>query len=178
MSPIGSRALATFLLGLAVAAQSPADKDAKKAAAVQRQAEQSGKAVVDGDYETLVKLTHPALVKEIGGRETMIATTKAAMEDLKEKGFRIVAYSVDPPDSFVAAGKTLYTVVPTRIEMSAPGGKLIARSYLIGVSGDEGANWTFVDGSGKAELTKKILPDLPGTLKLPEPQQPKFVADR
>jgi hypothetical protein len=49
------------------------------------------------------------------------------------------------------------------------------KSYLIGVSADDGAHWTFIDGSGKAEERKKIVPDLPAALKLPRPQQPQYI---
>jgi hypothetical protein len=164
-----------LVLTVAMLGPTAQEKAPDRAADVKRQAERTAKAVRDGDYETLVKMTYPGVVAAMGGREQMIAKTSKAMTEMKDQGFRILTYTVEAPSSFVTEGRTTFTVVPTAIEMTAPGGKLVVKSYLIGVSADDGAHWTFVDGSGKAEVRKKLLPHMPAALKLPEPQQPSYI---
>jgi hypothetical protein len=82
---------------------------------------------------------------------------------------------VDATTRFVTIDKITFTFVPSKIEMTAPGGKLIVSSYLIGISAEDGSSWTFVDGSVSPEERKKIIPNLPITLKPPDPQKPRFV---
>jgi len=54
-------------------------------------------------------------------------------------------------------------------------GRLEATSYLIALSADKGATWTFIDTSGKtlAEV-QKMFPSLSDELVIPEKQQPQF----
>ena len=168
-------AFAKLVLAASLLGQTAADKNSKRVEEVKRQAELTARSVLRGDYETLAKMTYPGVVAAMGGREAMIEATRKAMTEMKGQGFRVLTYKVAAPSSFVAEGGTTFTVLPSEIEMSAPGGKLVVKSYLIGVSADDGAHWTFIDGSGKAEERKKIVPDLPAALKLPRPQQPQYI---
>jgi hypothetical protein len=127
------------------------------------------KAVLRGDYETLVKMTYRRVVDAMGGADKMIAVTRKTMSEMKEQGYQINSYSVDALTRFFTVDKATFSIVPTKIEMTAPGGKLIVSSYLIGISAEDGSSWTFVDGSGSPEDRKKLIPNLPSTLKLPEP---------
>ena len=77
----------------------------------------------------------------------------------------------------MTAGDDLYIVVPFLLEMKAPGGKLLQKSFVIGVSSDQGKTWTFVNGDQEMKKIKQVLPDLPDKLKLPERQKPTFEKD-
>jgi hypothetical protein len=61
--------------------------------------------------------------------------------------------------------------------MTAPGGKILQKSFVIGVSGDEGKSWVFVNGDVDIKQVKKVLPNLPDELKRPEKQKPVFKKD-
>lgn len=58
--------------------------------------------------------------------------------------------------------------------MREPRGVVAGNGFLIGVSGDGGETWSFVDGSGgRAEVkVKSLLPAAAGRLKLPELKPP------
>jgi hypothetical protein len=101
------------------------------------------------------------------------------MKQLKEKGFSFRSVEVSEPAEFVEEGKDTFVVVPTTTEMTAPGGKIVVKSYLLAISPDGGKAWTFVDGNGidTAEKREKILPKLPEKLKLPEAQEPEFIKE-
>ena len=60
--------------------------------------------------------------------------------------------------------------------MTAPGGELHLEGYLLGVSGDGGKTWTFLDAEKlTAANVRQVLPSYDPRLKLPEKKQPKFV---
>jgi hypothetical protein len=69
-------------------------------------------------------------------------------------------------------------VVPFVLEMTASGGKIHQKSFVIGVSGDKGKTWTFVDAGDKdRKALKQILTDLPEKHKLPEKEKPVIEKD-
>src|SRR5262249_8984521 len=123
--------------------------------------------------------TYPKIVEMMGGREKMIEALKDGMKQLKEKGFSFRSVEVGEPAEFAEEGKDTFVVVPTTTEMAAPGGKIVVKSYLLGISPDGGKAWTFVDGNGigTAENREQVLPKLPEKLKLPEVQEPTFIKD-
>jgi hypothetical protein len=53
--------------------------------------------------------------------------------------------------------------------MKAPQTKIVAHSYLLAVSSNQGKSWFYADGSNLTpELMNTIFPKLPKELKLPE----------
>src|SRR5262249_28229103 len=107
------------------------------------------------------------IIEEMGGREKVIAETKAAMLDAKNKGIAIKLEKVELPTDFARAGNTLYTVVPYKLEVAGPGVKFGQAGFVVGVSSDQGKTWTFVDG-GAPDGLRRFLPELPKELRLPE----------
>jgi len=59
--------------------------------------------------------------------------------------------------------------------MSVPQGRALVRTWLLGVSSDQGKTWTFIDG-GKlnAEAIKQYFPNFPAKLTLPAKQVPQL----
>jgi hypothetical protein len=150
-----------------------------KSAVVKQKAQEVGQAVVKEDHAKLVDLTYPKLVELMGGREKMIAILESGSKAMKEKGFALRSVTVAEPGEFLTEGENTFVVVPTTLEIKAPGGKILGKSYLLGISSDQGKTWKFIDGNGLANKEKraKVLPTLPAKLKLPEQQQPEFVKD-
>jgi hypothetical protein len=155
--------------GPAVAAQA---SDAKLRQLVKSRVEAMNTALIRGEYAKLADLTHPKAVEENGGREKMIAAVKDAMQALKAKGIVIRGAKVDLPTGFASAGGEMFTVVPFSLEVTAPGQKITQRTFVIGVSGDGGKTWTFINGDLGVAKVKQLLPNLPKGLKLPENQPP------
>jgi hypothetical protein len=171
-----TRSIGPFLLLVTcgIAAQA---NDETKSALVKKKAEEISQAVVKGDYAKLADLTYPKVVELMGGREKMIAAVETGMQKLKDEGFVLQSVTVDEPSEFQSEGTNTFSIVRTTMEMTAPGGKVVTKSYLLGISADGGKAWTFVDGNGldTKEKRDKVLPKLPEKLELPEQQKPEFI---
>lgn len=150
-----------------------------RSAVAKKQAREIGEAIKAEDYAKIIDLTYPKVIEIMGGREKMIDALKDGMRELKEKGFRFRSLEVSEPGEVLSEGKNTFVVVPTTTEMTAPGGKIVVKSYLLGISPDGGKAWTFVDGNGigTPEKRAKILPKLPEQLKLPDPHEPEFIKE-
>jgi hypothetical protein len=67
----------------------------------------------------------------------MIASMQSGTAEMKSKGYSIRSVKLEDATQPVAAGSDLFGIVPFEIEMAAPGGKILQKSFVIGVSGDE-----------------------------------------
>ena len=76
------------------------------------------------------------------------------------------------------AGDELHAIVRAKRILKAPGGRQIQDTFMIAISGDEGRNWTFVDGP---QLTPKhieaLFPDFNEALEFPETVPAVFEKD-
>jgi hypothetical protein len=170
--------LAACTFGVAGQAQPQAD-DQPKSAVVKKKAQELGEALKKADYPRFVDLTYPKVVELTGGREKMIAELEAGMKQMKEQGYSFRSVEVGEPGAFLAEGSNTFVVLPTTTEMAAPGGKVVIKSHLLGISPDGGKAWTFIDvhDLGNAEKRERVLPRLPEQLELPKAQEPKFIKD-
>jgi len=150
-----------------VKAPAPANPDAKVRERVKRLVEEMMQALVRGDYARVADLTLAKVVEESGGRDKIIAEMKAAMQGAKEKGLAFKVEGVEPPTDFARAGDKLFAVVPSKLEVTGLGVKLSQPGFVVGVSGDQGKTWTFIDGADLEGL-RRFLPDLPKQLRLPQ----------
>jgi hypothetical protein len=168
--------IATLLLGLTTLAmpQAPPVTDAALLKSAFEKATQCGDATVKGDLETLADLTHPAILKGMGGREAMIKAVRTGMGKMKDDGFQLESMKAEPPKILSHSGSSLYCIVPMTVSMKAPGNRITAKGFLLGVSGDDGATWTFLDGAKGEKPLRTILPEIPQDLKFPSPQKPKI----
>ena len=161
-----------FVTAPSFAADPPLPKQVTK-----EKVEELNAAVIKEDNSKIVDLTHPKIVEMIGGREKMIAVLEAGNKDIKAKGFSFRLSKVDEPSEPVAVGTDQYVVVPFLLEMKAPGGRLLQKSFVIGVSSDAGKSWTFANGDLDIAKLKLVLPKLPDELKVPKREKPVFEKD-
>ncbi len=169
-------AAAIWLLAAVIAghAQEPG-----RAAVVKKLAQDLGDATLKGNYAKVIDSTHDKLVQEMGGRDQAIKTVEMLMQTLKDKGVTMTSYKASDPGEFLTEGGNTFVVVPTVLEMKVPDAKVIAKSYLLGISSD-GKTWKFADGSGlqTQDVRDKILPKLPAKLKLPAIEKPEVIKDK
>ena len=138
------------------------------------QAQAAVEAFLAGDYKKFTAFVYPKVVEMSGGPEVMIEMINRGMRETEAKGFKMISYAPGEPAPAVRIGQGLYAIVPTKMRMQTPHGVFASESFMIGISGDNGENWTFVGGSGatdEAQL-RLVLPEVVGKLKIPEKKQP------
>jgi hypothetical protein len=175
-----NRRFAGSLVVFALCATSLLAADAKPEQVAKAKADEVAQATVKGDCGKLADLTYPTVVKMMGGRDKMIVAVETGLKNMKDKGYEFVSAKVGEASPLVRGGPEVFTVVPFILEMKVPEGKVRINSYLLGISKNKGKTWTFVDAGKIADdpkLTKKLLPNLPATLKLPKKEKPVFQKD-
>jgi hypothetical protein len=145
---------------------------------VKKKVEELSKAILKEDFGKVVDLTHPSVVKPVGGREKMIAILVSGNKEMKAAGgLTLHSIKVNDASDPVTAGPDTFVVVPFLMEIKAPGEKHLVKSFVIGVSSDQGKSWVFVNGDLDLKTIKRVVPNLPEQLKLPEKQKPVIEKD-
>jgi hypothetical protein len=144
---------------------------------VKSDVQKMNEAMITGNYADLVDLTHPAVVKIMGGRERMIAGIKREFDSYGEKGFGFNAVKVGDPGEQAVSESQTFIVVPFELEMKVPDGIAFLPSFVIGVSEDKGKTWSYINGDLDIRKIKTILPNLPDTLKIPAKKMPRIVRE-
>ena len=169
------RKLPLIVLVLASFGSAALAADADPERAVKDQARAACDALVRGDLDKFVGLTNPKLVQAMGGRERLIELLKTGQKEMAKQGIQLLSASMQSRVELAQGGDDWFAVVPYDLEMSVPEGRALVRTWLLGVSPDQGKNWTFVDG-GKlnAAAVKEMFPNFPAKLTLPAKQQPQL----
>ncbi len=147
---------------------------------IRKQALIIGEATKDQNFSTVVKYTHPSVIKMMGGREAALKTIKAGTSKLAEQGISFESVAIGTPGQIFTAGNELHCLVSQTIIMNVPTGKLVSESYLLAVTKDDGLNWTFINISEQLNNSTitKLLPNFNQRLKLPVSTKPVFYQDK
>lgn len=136
------------------------------------------KLLFEKKYDAFIKYMYAPLLKLAGGADNMTRAVKKSMDDLETQGYSFTNISIDKPATIIHTDKTLQCVVMQHIEMKVPGGRVTSNASLIGISNDNGKNWTFIDTHGADLKTlQKSIPALSNQLSLPEKEKPVFYKD-
>lgn len=145
---------------------------------IKEQAEITARALLQEDFESLIKHTYPEIVKMLGGEEKMISLIRKGKIEMGQQGISFEKVTIGNPSRTVNAGDEIHCLIPQTILMKVPKGKVKSETYLLAVSKDNGNHWYFID---TANLTmdniKNVLPNYNTQLQLPIKRQPKFTAD-
>jgi hypothetical protein len=155
--------------------------DTKTRQKLKDQAAEIAKAVVAADFEKVADMTHPASLEMFGGRDKAIALQKEARAKTVAIGGKIQIERVEDPGEIVESRSVLYSYVPVvaRVHCPMPKQVLLAKSFFIAVSKDQGKTWKFVDDAGipAREFVAEMLPDWPSKLKLPPKEPPTKIEE-
>lgn len=121
------------------------------------QADDLAKATVKGDYDRLAALTHDEVIKASGGRKKLVESLKVEVAGMKAQGYQIVSITTGEVKQIERVGKEIFAVVMLEMVSDTPTGKVKGGTSLVGVSDDNGANWTFLNGFD-SERFKQMFP--------------------
>lgn len=140
---------------------------------VEKQGRIMAELLVAKDYKAFVKFTHPQVIKMLRGEEKMVEVLKESMETMEADGFSIVNCTISRPLKIIQFKTELQCTVPQTLEMKTPEGRMVTKSTLIGISGDKGANWVFIDTQGKElKILQARFPNLSPELVIPQKEDP------
>jgi len=109
----------------------------------------------------------------------MLRQLTREVTEMEAEGVVVLSSESGTPTYFTRdeAG-VLYAVLPTTSKVRTQTGIFQSESSMIAVSSDQGANWKFIDASGKdqGEL-KKLLPNVGDQLKLPAEKTPVKISN-
>ncbi|WP_157579348.1 hypothetical protein [Polaribacter vadi] len=128
-----------------------------------------------GDFENYANYTYPKIIEMMGGKSNMIKVTKQGMTKMKNNGFTFTDLNFKNPSEFLKKENELQCTLTQIIVMETPRGKIESEYTLIGISSDEGQNWTFIDTSGKDKETMlKHFPNLHNEIII-KPKKQKLI---
>jgi len=142
------------------------------------QAKELSDAFARKDYQRFVDLTYPKVIELAGGRDKMLASMTQQIKEMEAEGVVTLSSSSGTPTQCIYHSGSIYALLPTTIRAKAGAGVFQTEGSTIAVSSDGGANWTFIDASGKdhSEL-KMLLPNVADQLKLPAEKAPVKISN-
>jgi len=130
------------------------------------------------DFARMVDMTYPKVVEAAGGRDKMIAALAKGLKEMETEGVAVLASTAAAPTQIVHVSGWIYAVVPTSLKVKAKDGVFQTESSMIGLSSDNGANWTFIDAGGKDHTQlMSTLPVPADALKLRADKEPVKISD-
>ncbi|HTD42046.1 MAG TPA: hypothetical protein VK671_15565 [Mucilaginibacter sp.] len=134
-------------------------------------------ATIKEDYSTVLDYTYSKLLEVHGGKDSVLYVIKEGLKKMKDQGmeFVIVNAIIGDPGNEIKLGTMLYSIVPESLVIKVNGKKYSTTGSLIGISSNNGDNWTFVDTAGLEDL-KKLLPDV-NKLSIPASTGPTLMKD-
>lgn len=174
MKPVMSVVCLLFVFVSGLNVESVFAQSEKMRAQIRQDVKEMNEGVMQGKFDRVIDLTHPEIVKKMGGREAMKIQIRQVYEQMKGQGISIESSTAGEPSEFVTNANETYVMVPFELKMKFPGARMTQDGYVIGISTNQGKNWTYVNGSVKEDQLKLFLPNLPENLKLPEKTEPIF----
>ena len=128
------------------------------------------------DYQSLINHTYPKLIEILGGKTSMLNQMNTQMKRMEDSGAKISDVKIGKPKDIYVAGDELHCLVPQKLVLTVPTGKVITNSFLLAISNNNGQNWYFLDTS-QLDLGKidQLFPKFNKDLDLPVPKEPKFI---
>lgn len=145
-------------------------------ATIRQEAQKCAKALLNADYDGVVKYTHRRVVKATGGKEAMLVVLKRGLEEMQAKGITIQEVTIGEADKPLDVESWTVAFVPQRLILKTTEGKIEQDSHLLGISEDDGKTWVFVDCSSLTkEKVAQIFPELAGRIELPAKKKPVVI---
>ena len=144
-------------------------------ATIKDQALKITKSVFEGDYESLINYTHPAIVEKSGGKDQLIEMVKMTMGQMEAQGVKISKIEILEPIIVSKFKENEYhCLVPKYMEMEIGNGQVFKqKNYLFGWSDKDQKEWVFVEAdrlrNGMAEM---FIPDFETNLEIPKKEAP------
>ena len=142
------------------------------------QAKEVNDALARKDFARFLDLTYSKVIEMSGGREQMTASINKELSQMEAEGVVLLSSTTGGPTQFVHDTGSIFAVLPVTLKIKAQTGVFQSEGSMIGISADGGANWTFIDASGKDQKElSSLLPNVISKLSLPPDKPPVKIAN-
>ncbi|MFP5042124.1 hypothetical protein [Parasediminibacterium sp. JCM 36343] len=148
---------------------------------VKTQARIMAEAAMKRDYTTLLKYINidgfPKGRLNIMTKAKALKIIQTADSQMVKQGIAIQSINFGDVLSILKVGFEFQCTMPQTTEMKMQVGRVITTSTLIGLSEDNGINWTFIDATGRDKIEmKRLMPKLSSKLQFAKQESPKFIS--
>jgi hypothetical protein len=134
---------------------------------IKRDAGIAGKALLSRDYDTYLKYVPRRLIDSMGGNAGMRRTFEKRTAEMEAQGTGFHDVTIGEPESIRDFDGNMVGFVPEHIVMKVPEGKLHSDSWILGLSGNGGRNWVFIDmGVMSSDKLGLLYPELAGKVEM------------
>ena len=124
----------------------------------------------EGNVAAFVKMTHPRMIESEGGKDRLADMTQRAKAALDEQTNGYDS-RVEQPNRIIEGNGIAFTIIPQSVSIRLKAGQQLDRkSFLLGISEDDGRTWKLVDGAVGAPKIRELFPEFPRTTSLPGEQ--------
>ena len=157
----------TFLVVALAATAAPAFSDELEP--VQRDVQELSQAMYRGDLDTILRFTHPKIIKMLGGPTAARAAMEMAVQPMRDIGMTLEAFSFPRPPEYIEGRERRFAIVPTLSIMAAQGQRIESLNYQFGVLEPGAKGWTYLEGSRiNQQNVRGFFPDFPADYVFPE----------
>lgn len=157
---------------LLIALQATAQTDRQLLTDVQNEAQKMSEAFHKGDYETFMDLTHPKTIEMLGSREKM----KKLLEGGMGPGIEFVSMEIIQAKKLFKNGETYQCAMKQKQVIKFDGKPFLITGWLVGISYDAGATWSFISVSNNTLATmQQFFPELDDKLPVKPQKEPRAI---
>jgi len=151
---------------------SPAQVPAEAEGNMISQAMIAVQAYAEKHVDLLLDYTYPQIIVMAGGRDALKARILEIDTLMMQQGLSVDSIRLGPPGEIFMAGDQLHAVISQTVFISDADSIMISKSWLLGISNDQGARWYFMDTAQLSqELKSTFFPNFNEALFIPPPEQ-------
>lgn len=156
----------TVLIGISAMTPANANSEQKR---VQQDVKTIIKAVYSGNVGTVLRYTHPKIIKMMGGPKSARASVAKSLKKIGSVGLRLESLSFPSAPVFLRGARQRFVIVPTYSVFSVKGQRVESLNYQFGVLERGAKRWKYLEGSrvNKRNVTK-LFPEFPGNYTFPK----------
>lgn len=114
---------------------------------VQTDVEALTRALYQGDVDTVIGFTHPAILAKLGGVEIAHAAVTTAVQQMQKNGTRLESFKFPSPPEFLQVGERWFATVPTLSVIVVGNQRVESLNFQFGVLEPGADGWSYIEGS-------------------------------
>jgi hypothetical protein len=126
-------------------------------------------ALYANDIDTVLALTHPKVIKSLGGLPVAKATLQPELARMQSSKMSLESLTFPKAPNFIATAEREYAVVPTLSIVKSKGERAESLNFQFGIKEKTATNWTYIEGSRvNPQLLGGFFPDFPSNYNFPQ----------